>query len=524
MSDLEATHSRNATAAPILRSAQGAGRQLTTGGSAFSENLGILDAFADVFARMAVDVRPAGGVQGLSSIELDRPNKAGESSEPNQQESAEQPTDDESSDGVGVNLESAKAINEALSAELDSEAVSVQPAEPLENSPQSPDDSLDLETGQQDNDGVAPSLAQPIVDLNENPQDLQIATSESSAAGTGGKGSGNPGNGSPIGKTNGPGESSATASSIESTEVEASFDSLTDNPDGGESADDQSDRSERGNRRTKGHPSEGATPVTVEQPPKASANSGSEIPLENFDREAASSRPEPVASEPPPAVRRAAASAITGAVPFAAPNAAPGNPIQNATASGSPGNGFTTAITPSSLATTASRSKDPGPARDNASQAVTRAKLIQRVSKAFQHLGPDGGVIRLRLAPAEMGTVRLEMRIDAQRINARVVADSEAASALLREHLPDLRNRLESFGMQIDRFDIETESGDSNLGSRFDGNHRGDEGNDQAGNPFPRRFTPGSRRPVSPSVSPSVNGPTTGDVVLGNTGGVDLQL
>ena len=94
------------------------------------------------------------------------------------------------------------------------------------------------------------------------------------------------------------------------------------------------------------------------------------------------------------------------------------------------------------------------------SEAVNRAKLIQRVSKAFQHLGPDGGHVRLRLAPAELGTVRLEMRMNHRRVNARVIAESEAAGNALREHLPELRQRLESQGIQVERFEISVDSSD----------------------------------------------------------------
>ncbi len=108
-------------------------------------------------------------------------------------------------------------------------------------------------------------------------------------------------------------------------------------------------------------------------------------------------------------------------------------------------------------------------ANSKTSETVSRVKLIQRVSKAFQHLGPEGGVIRLRLAPAEMGSVRVEMRIQQRAVQARVVADTEATTTALREHLPDLRARLESFGMQVDKIEIETETNDaSHQGHQFD--------------------------------------------------------
>ncbi len=94
---------------------------------------------------------------------------------------------------------------------------------------------------------------------------------------------------------------------------------------------------------------------------------------------------------------------------------------------------------------------------NSADDAVTRAKLVQRVSRAFQHFGAEGGSIRLRLAPAELGSVRVEMQIQGGKVNARVVAETEAASTILRDHLADLRSRLESQGMQVESFEIETD-------------------------------------------------------------------
>ncbi|MGI9473011.1 MAG: flagellar hook-length control protein FliK, partial [Rubripirellula sp.] len=106
------------------------------------------------------------------------------------------------------------------------------------------------------------------------------------------------------------------------------------------------------------------------------------------------------------------------------------------------------------------------PAR--AADTVSRVKLIQRVSKAFQHLGPSGGVVRLRLAPAELGSIQIEMRIQHRKVQARVVAETDAAAAALREHLPELRARLESYGMQIERLDVETGGEEGQRGTAFD--------------------------------------------------------
>ncbi len=115
-----------------------------------------------------------------------------------------------------------------------------------------------------------------------------------------------------------------------------------------------------------------------------------------------------------------------------------------------------------------SKGREARPVADNASSLAVRVKLVQRVSRAFQHLGADGGVIRLRLAPAELGSVRVEMQIKERKVEARVVAETEAASAALKEHLPDLRARLESYGMQVETLEVETESHDPQSGLPFD--------------------------------------------------------
>ncbi|EMB14131.1 flagellar hook-length control protein FliK [Rhodopirellula europaea] len=97
--------------------------------------------------------------------------------------------------------------------------------------------------------------------------------------------------------------------------------------------------------------------------------------------------------------------------------------------------------------------------------AVARAKLVQRVSRGFQTLGPNGGHIRMRLSPVELGSVQLEVHIQENNLRGRMVTESEAASQLLREHLPQLRSQLESQGMRLESIEITT---DPNGASEFD--------------------------------------------------------
>jgi flagellar hook-length control protein FliK len=157
-------------------------------------------------------------------------------------------------------------------------------------------------------------------------------------------------------------------------------------------------------------------------------------------------------------------------------------------------------------------------ANASTAETVSRVKLVQRVSRAFQHLGLEGGVIRLRLAPDELGSVQVEMRIEQRHVQARVIAETEATSAALREHLPDLRARLESFGMQVESIEIETQSNEQQHSSAFSNGgfqqHSGDRENRKwRGRDVERTAV------VSPQVSPLVR-----NSVPQVTAGVDIRF
>ncbi len=157
------------------------------------------------------------------------------------------------------------------------------------------------------------------------------------------------------------------------------------------------------------------------------------------------------------------------------------------------------------------------------SEVLARVKLISRVSKAFQHLGREGGMVRLRLAPAELGTVQVEMQVRHNRVRARVVAETEVATAALREHLPDLRARLESLGMQVERLDVEKES--NAQGPRSDGSdsqrwRSTDDRPGTSGGFTPRSDYPGSAE----SESTAANSEPQPIEPTGSNSGVDLRL
>lgn len=84
-----------------------------------------------------------------------------------------------------------------------------------------------------------------------------------------------------------------------------------------------------------------------------------------------------------------------------------------------------------------------------------RMRLIQRVTKALQSAGENGGVLRLRLTPPELGAVRMEIRVRDGAMAAHLTAETETARAILLENVPALRDRLAEQSIRLERFDVD---------------------------------------------------------------------
>ncbi len=93
-------------------------------------------------------------------------------------------------------------------------------------------------------------------------------------------------------------------------------------------------------------------------------------------------------------------------------------------------------------------------------ELADRARLVHRVAKAFQRLGLDGGQVRLRMHPEELGGIQLAMNVSGRNVEVTVTADNAQAASLLQEHLPELRQRLESQGLNVERIDVRTQNDD----------------------------------------------------------------
>jgi flagellar hook-length control protein FliK len=162
------------------------------------------------------------------------------------------------------------------------------------------------------------------------------------------------------------------------------------------------------------------------------------------------------------------------------------------------------------------------PAPNGREETISRIKLMQRVGRAFQGLGAEGGTVRIRLAPDDLGSVQVEMQVKNRSVDASVIAQTEAAAATLREHLPELRSRLESMNLQVERLEVRVDS--QATGQQSD-QHRGhdSQSNGQSENQ-PRRDPIGNRwqdrsRPALASV-----GASHGSATISYASGIDVRV
>jgi flagellar hook-length control protein FliK len=89
------------------------------------------------------------------------------------------------------------------------------------------------------------------------------------------------------------------------------------------------------------------------------------------------------------------------------------------------------------------------------SSADFRAKFIERVEKAFEAMGERTGSLKLRLSPAELGSLKLEVSVQKGELRARIEAETPTARSLLLDNLPALREKLAEQNINIKQFDVD---------------------------------------------------------------------
>ncbi len=86
---------------------------------------------------------------------------------------------------------------------------------------------------------------------------------------------------------------------------------------------------------------------------------------------------------------------------------------------------------------------------------VDRVRFVERVARAFQTAVRRGDEqIRLRLSPASLGSLNLEVSMKGGELTARLEAETNSARTLLLDNLGTLRDRLSQEGIKVDKFDV----------------------------------------------------------------------
>ncbi|MEM6749878.1 MAG: flagellar hook-length control protein FliK [Planctomycetota bacterium] len=99
---------------------------------------------------------------------------------------------------------------------------------------------------------------------------------------------------------------------------------------------------------------------------------------------------------------------------------------------------------------------DAGRAQDNA--ATNTARISRGLSAALQQ---KGGSVTIRLTPAELGTVRIQLQVSGQQVSAQFHAEQASARGMIQNQLHQLRAALESQGLTVDRFGVQPLNGAS---------------------------------------------------------------
>jgi flagellar hook-length control protein FliK len=506
MSDLEATSSRGQSAAPITAIASARLRTISPGGPAFAQSAGLVDAFAEVFARIASSARPAelqDPIANISDGQLDTNDKTTQSDQDASSESESLATS-ESGSKVDVEQLNGGSDDQLAVAEDQVTETGDQNTEAEDHIAVVNDQVsvvVDEDQTDQDDAGTESVVIAAVEVIQADPNEAELKSSDvivPEVEQEGGRRHGE--------RTSDDEQIHRTSEAIGETD-EQSLEPT-----------DQTGREE--SSRTRGRPryDNDSVDPTARSASQANAARAQQGASGAASGEAAADQIGQTADAPSQSTAKSVESAVAHVQSVAArvQQSSTLTPNQAGT------RGSTQAIeSTTSTRSDASPKADPTDNKGNTAETVSRIKLIQRVSKAFQHLGPEGGTIRLRLAPAEMGSIRVEMRINQRKVQARVVAETEAASAALREHLPDLRARIESFGMQVERLEIETDGRDWHQESEFDAESQQQQQKQQRqNNGWSGRPNPGTNQPVLREVSQA----TPVYQIDGKSAGVDVRF
>ncbi len=81
-------------------------------------------------------------------------------------------------------------------------------------------------------------------------------------------------------------------------------------------------------------------------------------------------------------------------------------------------------------------------------------QVVTRMSGSFN--GESGKMV-LRLQPAELGSLKLELIVEGDKVRASLLAQTQQVQEVLERNLPQLRNALAEQGLKIDQFQVDVD-------------------------------------------------------------------
>ena len=86
---------------------------------------------------------------------------------------------------------------------------------------------------------------------------------------------------------------------------------------------------------------------------------------------------------------------------------------------------------------------------------VDQVRFVNRVARAFEAASNRDGEVRLRLSPPELGSMRLEVKMQGAAMTARIETETMMARNVLVDSLPVLRERLAEQGIRVEQFEVD---------------------------------------------------------------------
>ncbi|MBT0663966.1 flagellar hook-length control protein FliK [Geobacter pelophilus] len=100
------------------------------------------------------------------------------------------------------------------------------------------------------------------------------------------------------------------------------------------------------------------------------------------------------------------------------------------------------------------------PVAESSSTTVTREQIVSQVKEklAEHRITQDNGQVTIRLNPAELGELKINVRMDDQRLRIEIVAENRTVKDALMENLGTLKEALARQNIEMKQFDVSTGS------------------------------------------------------------------